>query len=150
MVRRRKAVRYDSSDLAVEKCVKAIDRGIGAVLKQSAVSCQRERDAVVPSPLGDLAYVTTRGHHDRYKAMPKSVECYVVQPGTKHGRPQDSASPGAEERATCRCGEHKGICSLVNKLRERCCSSRRMTDRATGTERFERVVLGSLSKVTGA
>ena len=31
---------------------------------------------------------------------------------------------------------------------ERCCSSRRITERATGTERFERVVLGSLSKVT--
>jgi hypothetical protein len=27
-------------------------------------------------------------------------------------------------------------------------SSRRMTERATGTERFERVVFGSLSKVT--
>jgi len=82
VVRRRKAVRYGSSDLAVEKCVKAVDRGIGAVLKQSAVSRQRERDAVVPSPLGDLAYVTARGHHDRYEAVPKSMEGYVVQPGT--------------------------------------------------------------------
>jgi hypothetical protein len=60
MVRRLKAVRSGSSDLAVEKCVKAVDRGIGAVLEQSAVPRQRERDAVVPSPLGDLAYVTTR------------------------------------------------------------------------------------------
>jgi hypothetical protein len=25
--------------------------------------------------------------------VPKSVEGYVVQPGTQHGRPQDSASP---------------------------------------------------------
>ena len=31
---------------------------------------------------------------------------------------------------------------------DRCCSTRRITERATGTERFERVVLGSLSKVT--
>jgi hypothetical protein len=50
----------------------------------------------VPSPLRDLAYVTARGHHDRYKAVPKSVEGYIVLPGTQHGRPQDSASPGAE------------------------------------------------------
>src|SRR5215208_4201848 len=118
MVRRLKAVRSGSSDLAVEKCVKAVDRGIGAVLEQSAVPRQRERDAVVPSPLGDLAYVTTRGHHNRDKAVPKSVEADVVQPGTQHGRPQDSASPRAEERATRRSGEHKSICSLVNKLRE--------------------------------
>jgi hypothetical protein len=75
-------MRYGSRALAVEKCVKAVDRGIGAVLEQSAVSRQRERDAVVPSPLGNLAYVTTRGHHDRYKAVPKSMEGYVVQPGT--------------------------------------------------------------------
>ncbi|MCE3276581.1 MAG: hypothetical protein K0R13_2436, partial [Propionibacteriaceae bacterium] len=31
---------------------------------------------------------------------------------------------------------------------DRCRSSRRITERATGTERFDRVVLGSLSKVT--
>jgi len=96
VVRKRRAVRKGSSDFAVEKCVKAVDRGIGAVLEQSAVSRQRERDAVVPSPLRDLAYVTARGHHDRYKAVPKSVEGYIVLPGTQHGRPQDSASPGAE------------------------------------------------------
>ena len=89
-------MRYGSGALAVQKCVKAVDRGIGAVLEQSAVSRQRERDAVVPSPLRDLAYVTARGHHDRYKAVPKSVEGYIVLPGTQHGRPQDSASPGAE------------------------------------------------------
>ena len=111
VVRRRNAVRYGSSDLALEKCVKAVDRGIGAVLEQSAVPRQRERDAVVPSPLGDLAYVTARGHHDRDKAVPKSMEGDVVQPGAQHGRPQDVAPPRAEERATCRCGEHEGICS---------------------------------------
>jgi hypothetical protein len=119
VVRRRKAVRYGSSDLAVEKCVNAVDRGIRALSsKQSAVPRQPERDAVVPSPLGDLAYVTARGHHDCYKAVPKSMEGYVVQPGTQYGRPQDSASPGAEKWATPRCGEYKSICSLVNKLRE--------------------------------
>ena len=85
-------MRYGSGALAVKKCIKAVDRGIGAVLEQSAVSRQRERDAVVPSPLGDLAYVTTRRHHDRDKAVPKSVEADVVQPGAQHGRPQDSAS----------------------------------------------------------
>ena len=111
-------MRYGSGAIAVKKCIKAVDRGIGAVLEQSAVSRQRERDAVVPSPLTDLAYVTTRGHHDRYKAVPKSVEADVVQPGAQHGRPQDSASPRAEKRATRRSGEHKSICSLVNKLRE--------------------------------
>ena len=111
-------MRYGSGALAVKKCVKAVDRGIGAVLEQSAVSRQRERDAVVPSPLGDLAYVTACGHHDCYKAVPKSMEGDVVQSGTQHGRPQDSASPGSEERATRRSGEHKSICSLVNKLRE--------------------------------
>ena len=67
-------MRYGSGALAVKKCIKAVDRGIGAVLEQSAVSRQRERDAVVPSPLGDLAYVTTRGHHNRDKAVPESVE----------------------------------------------------------------------------
>src|SRR5215203_273493 len=96
VVRKRRAVRKGSSDFAVEKCLKAVDRGIGAVLEQSAVSRQRERDAVVPSPLGDLAYVTARGHHDRDKGVPNSVEGYIVQPGTQHGRPQDSASPGTE------------------------------------------------------
>ena len=111
-------MRYGSGALAVKKCIKAVDRGIGAVLEQSAVSRQRERDAVVPSPLGDLAYVTTRGHHDRDKAVPKSVEADVVQPGPQHGRPQDSASPRAKERATRRSGEHKSICTLVNKLRQ--------------------------------
>ena len=110
-------MRYGSRALAVEKCVKAVDRGIGAVLEQSAVSRQRERDAVVPGPFGDLAYVTTCRHHDRYKAVPKSVEGDVVQPGAQHGRPQDSASPRAEKRATRRSREHKSICSLVNKLR---------------------------------
>jgi hypothetical protein len=110
-------MRYGSGALAVEKCIKAVDRGIGAVLEQSAVSRQRERDAVVPSPLGDLAYVTTRGHHDRDKAVPKSVQADVVQPGTQYGQPQDSASPGAEKWATRRSGEYKSICGLVNKLR---------------------------------
>jgi hypothetical protein len=118
VVRRRKAVRYGSSDIAVEKCVKAVDRGIGAVLEQSAVSRQCERDAVVPSPLGDLAYVTARGHHDRDKAVPKSMEGYVIQSGTQHGRPQDSASPGAEKWTTRRGGEYKSMCARVNKLRE--------------------------------
>src|SRR5215213_10411038 len=118
VVRKRRAVRKGSSDFAVEKCVKAVDRGIGAVLEQSAVSRQRERDAVVPSPLGDLAYVTSRGHHDRDKAVPKSVEADVVQPGTQYGRPQDSASPGAESGPPRRSGEYKSICGLVNKLRE--------------------------------
>src|SRR5512133_1732473 len=118
VVRRRKAVRPGSSDFAVEKCVKAVDRGIGAVLEQSAVSRQRARDAVVPSPLGDLAHVTARRHHDRYKAVPKSVKGYVVQPGTQHGRPQDSPSPGAEKWPTRTCSEYKRICSLVNRLRE--------------------------------
>ena len=33
VVRRRKAVRYGSSDLAVEKCVETIDRGISAVFE---------------------------------------------------------------------------------------------------------------------
>ena len=80
-------MRYGPGALAVKKCIKAVDRGIGAVLEQSAVSRQRERDAVVPSPLGDLAYVTTRGHHDRDKAVPKTVEADVVQPGAQHGRP---------------------------------------------------------------
>jgi hypothetical protein len=50
-------MRYGSGAIAVKKCIKAVDRGIGAVLEQSAVSRQRERDAVVPSPLGDLAYL---------------------------------------------------------------------------------------------
>ncbi len=112
------AVRYGSGDLAVEKCVKAVDRGVGAVLEQSAVPRQRERDIVVPSPLGDLAYVTTGGHHDRDKAVPESMEGDVVQPGTQHGRPQDRASPRAEKWATRRCAEYKSICSRVNKLRE--------------------------------
>ena len=116
IVRRRNAVRYGSSDLALEKCVKAVDRGIGAVLEQSAVPRQRERDAVVPSPLGYLAYVTACGHHDRYKAVPKAMEGDVVQPSAPHGRPQDVAPPRAEERATCRSGEHKGIWTRVNKL----------------------------------
>ena len=111
-------MRFGSGAIAVKKCIKAVDRGIGAVLEQSAVSRQRERDAVVPSPLGDLAYVTARGHHDRYKAVPKCMEGYVVQPGTQQGRPQDSASPRAEKWATRRSGEYKSICSLVNKLRE--------------------------------
>ena len=111
-------MRYSSGDLVSEKCVKTIDSGISAVLEQSAVPRQRERDAVVPSPLGDLAYVTARGHHDRDKAVPKSVEGNVVQPGAQHGRPQDGASPGAEKWATCRCGEHESIRSRVNKLRE--------------------------------
>ena len=93
VVRRTDPMRYGSGALAVKKCIKAVDRGIGAVLEQSAVSRQRESDAVVPSPLGDLAYVTSRGHHDRDKAVPKSVEADVVQPGAQHGRPQDSASP---------------------------------------------------------
>ena len=61
VVRRRKALRYGSNDLAVEKCVKAVDSGIGAVLEQSAVPRQRECNAVMPSPLGDLTYVTARG-----------------------------------------------------------------------------------------
>jgi hypothetical protein len=33
VVRRRKAVRYGSSNLAFEKCVKAVDRSIGAILE---------------------------------------------------------------------------------------------------------------------
>jgi hypothetical protein len=39
-------------------------------------------------------------------------------PARSTGRPQDSASPGAEKWATRGCGEYKGICSLVNRLRE--------------------------------
>jgi hypothetical protein len=102
VVRRRKTVQNGSSDLAVEKRIKAVDRAIGALLEQSAISPQRERDAVVPSPLGDLAYVTARCHHDRDKAVPKRMEGYVVQPDTQHRRPQDSASPRAKERAARR------------------------------------------------
>src|SRR5687768_472304 len=115
-VSRRKAVGCGSSDLVVEKCVKTIDRGISAVFEQSAVSRQSERHAVVPSPLGDLAYVTTCGNHDRDKAVPKSVEGDVVQFGAQDRRPQDVASPRAEERATRRCGEHERICVRFNKL----------------------------------
>ena len=86
-------LRYGSSDLAFEKCVETIDRGIGAVFEQSAVPGQSERHAVVPSPLGDLAYVTACGHHDRDKAVPKSVEGDVVQARAQHRRPQDGARP---------------------------------------------------------
>jgi hypothetical protein len=96
MVRRLKAVRSGSSDFAVEKCVKAVDRGIGAVLEQSAVSRQRERDAVCPAHSETSRTLRPAATMIATKLCPKSVEGYIVQPGTQHGRPQDSASPGAE------------------------------------------------------
>src|SRR5215213_414764 len=97
VVRKRRAVRKGSSDFTVEKCVKAVDRGIGAVLDGSAVSRQRERDAVVPSPLGDLAHVTARGHHDRYKLCRSPWKVMSSNParstaGRKTARPQERKS----------------------------------------------------------
>ena len=136
VVRRRKAVRYGSSDLAVEKCVKAVDRGIGAVLEQSAVSRQRERDAVAPSPLGDLAYVTTRGHHDRDKAVPmeRSSNPARSTAGRKTARPQERKVGHPAGAVNTRAS------AVWSTNSERCCSSRHGTPRA--------LVLGSLSKVT--
>ena len=126
-------MRYGSGAVAVKKCIKAVDRGIGAVLEQSAVSRQRERDAVVPSPLGDLAYVTTRGHHDRDKAVPMERSSNPAR------STQDSASPGAESGSPA--GAVNTRASAVwSTNSERCCSSRHGTPRA--------LVLGSLSKVT--
>ena len=111
-------LRYSSGHFVSEKCVQTIDRGVSAVFEQSAVPGQSECHAIVSSPLGDLAHVTTRGDHYRDKAVPKSVEGDVVQFGAQHRRPQDVASPRAEERATGRCGERERICARVNKLRE--------------------------------
>jgi hypothetical protein len=97
VVRRRKAVRYGSSDIAVEKCVKAVDRRIAAVLEQSAVSRQCERDAVVPSPLGDLAYVkpaatmiATKLRRSPWKVMSSNPARSTA--GRKTARPQERKS----------------------------------------------------------
>ena len=71
-----------------------------------------------PAHSETLTYVAARSHHDRDKAVPKAVEGDVVRPSAQHRRPQDSTSSGAEERATCRCGEDERICPRVNKLRD--------------------------------
>ena len=70
----------------------------------------------------------------------------VVQPGAQRV-PQDSASPPNGGAGHLPGGEHKSVCSRVDKLREVLLTPHEH-ERATGTERFERVVLGSLSKVT--
>jgi hypothetical protein len=72
----------------------------------------------------------------------------------QYGKPQQqtrgsqhSASQRTKERSSSGRGEHQGICASFHEFRE-VCSRRRMMVRATGTERLDRVVLGSLSQVT--
>jgi hypothetical protein len=44
------------------------------------------------SPASHLAYVTTRGRHDRYKVVPKCMECMSSNPARSTARSQDSTA----------------------------------------------------------
>ena len=92
-MRRERLARFAGVGEPSKKRIEPINRGVSVVLKQAAVPRKCERNTVVPGPLGDLANVAACGHHDRDKAVPKSMESDAVQPGAQHGRPQNPCGP---------------------------------------------------------
>jgi hypothetical protein len=75
-----------------------------------------------------------------WKVMPSNPARSAA--GRKTLRPHERKSGPPEGAVNTRASE------VGSTNSDRCSSSRRVTERAMGTERFERVVLGSLSKVT--
>src|SRR5215204_6881983 len=147
VVRRRKALRYGSNDLAVEKCVKSVDGGIGAVLEQPPYLVSVNATLLCPAhsetsrtlqPAATM--IATKLCRRPWKVM--SSNPARSRAGRKTARPHERKSGPPAGAVNTRAS------AVWSTNSERCCSSRRMTERATGTERFERVVLGSLSKVT--
>src|SRR3954468_11763754 len=64
---------------ALHQGIEPVDGLVRPVLEEAAVPGQREGDAVVAGPLGDLTDVAPGGHQDGHEAVPQAVEGEAVE-----------------------------------------------------------------------
>jgi hypothetical protein len=113
------------------------------ILEQAAVGGQRKRDAAVAGPLRNLADVTASRDKDCNKAVPKAVEGVLGIPAWMTAGLQTRRLNRLRARGPPRGAVKTNASGSGSTKFARCSSSRRITDRATGTVRLEREVFGS-------
>ena len=135
--------------LTTQQGVEPTNCCIGVIFEQSSIAREGERNAAVPGPLGDFADVAAGGDQDGDEAVAERLKCIAL----RRAQPSFTARrQTSRENVLRNTGPPCGAVNTSASPSLPTCSPRwssicRITLRATGIDRFERRVFGSLPRV---